>query len=183
MLVQPTERVEVWNTFFKLAREQAIPLKKLQNATWKVRPQRFRGGTLGKAQIRSLGTVALSYLALEARANHLIAELVDESKLSQRKAVEIGFLDTKEKWALLPKLAGKTASIDFSRRPHQAVAQLCSLRNDLFHVNYARLLKKLPKPGAALSLFNSFVYAMEDMNVILGRHPQKDPDILRIALR
>jgi hypothetical protein len=182
MPVPATERVEVWNTLFKLTREQAIPLKKSQNPTWKARPKRFKGGTLDKAQIRSLATVAWCYLALEARANHLIAELVDESKLSQKKAEKVGFLGTQEKWALLPKLWGKSAAVDFSRGPHQAVAQLCSLRNDLFHVNYARLLRKLPKPRTALSLFNSFVYAMEDMNVILGRHAQADPDVLGIAL-
>lgn len=178
-----TERIEIWNTFFKLARDEAISLRELQDPNWKAPPHSFLGGILGNAEVRSPAIVAWCYLAVEARVNHLTAELRDNGLLTVKEAKAVSFLKTEEKWALLPKLAGKNTTINFNQPPHQAVTQLCSLRNDLFHVNYERLLRKLPRPRTAMSLFNNFVEAMEDMKVILGRHTRADPNVLRIALR
>ena len=56
------------------------------------------------------------------------------------------------------------------------------MRNDLFHVNYDRLVERLPSPQNAAKLFNEFVEAMEDMNVVLGRRPEPDRNVLGIAL-
>jgi len=182
MPADETERVKVWNTFFKFARDEAASLKRLQNPTWVAKHHTFLGGTLDDEKMRSLAVVAWCYLALEARVSHLIEELKDNHVLSTHEASAVHFLRTKEKWALLPKLAGKSMTVSFDRPPHQAIAELSSLRNHLFHVNYDRLVERLPSAQNAVKLFNEFVEAMEDMNVVLGRHPEPDRNVLGIAL-
>lgn len=182
MPADETERVKVWNTFFRFARDEAASLKRLQNPDWVAPHHTFLGGTLDDDKRRSLAVVAWCYLALEARVSHLIEELRDEHVLSPDEASAVHFLRTKEKWALLPKLAGNSTILRFDRPPHQAIAELCSLRNDLFHVNYDRLVQRLPSPQKAVALFNQFVKAMEDMNVVLGRHLEPDRNVLGIAL-
>jgi hypothetical protein len=102
--------------------------------------------------------------------------------VSKDEACAVHFLRTNEKWALLPKLSGKVAVVDFSCRPHQAVAELCGLRNDFFHVKYDQLVESLPSPRKVVNLFNDFVEAMEDMNVILGRVKKHRKTVLNIAL-
>ena len=182
MTADETERVKVWNTFFKFARNEAVSLKRLQNPAFVAKHHTFLGGTLDDEKTRSLAVIAWCYLALEARVSHLIEELKGDQVLSTHEASAVHFLRTKEKWALLPKLAGKSTTVSFERPPHQAIAQLSSLRNDLFHVNYDRLVERLPSTQNAVKLFNEFVAAMEDMNVVLSRHPEPDQDVLGIAL-
>ena len=184
MPIDALSRVKVWNTFFKIAREQAVSTKKSQNNRWSDPGLTFSGGTLDDSKTHSLAVVAWCLLALEARASHLIEELRDKKKLTPTQARAALHLPIQEQWALLPKLARrrKRTDISFDKAPHQAVAELARLRNDLFHVNYDNLLMKLPPPRKALSLFNEFVYAMEDMNVILGRHKRHYKRVLGIAL-
>ncbi|MCX5991031.1 MAG: hypothetical protein NTZ04_01670 [Chloroflexi bacterium] len=185
MSVDAVNRVKVWNTFFRLAREQAVSAKKLQDINWSDPGHVFGGGTLDNERIHSLAVIAWCLLALEAREAHLIEELKDQGKLTPAQAKAAHFLGIQEQWALMPKLAGKSGkhnNIRFDKPPHQAIAELASLRNDLFHVNYENLLKKLPTPQKAVSLFNQFVYAMEDMNVILRRHKKRHKRVLSIAL-
>ena len=182
MPADETERVKVWNTFFELAHDEAASLKRLQKPTWVAKHHTFLGGTLDDEKTRSLAVVAWCYLALEARVSHLIDELKDDHVLSDDEALAAHFLPTKEKWALLPKLAGKSKTVSFGRPPQQAIAELASLRNDVLHVKYDHLVKRLPTPKKAVKLFNEFVDAMEDMNVVLGRHPQPDSNVLGIAL-
>ena len=176
MALDEVGRVKVWNTFFKLAREQAVSAKKFQDASWADPGHDFLGGTLGDKGIHSLGVVTWCLLALEAREAHLIEELKLPS-LEAEKAHRAGIQD---QWALLADSAG--IHIDFGKPPHQAIAELDGLRNHLFHVNYESLLAHLPSPRKAVSLFNEFVRAMEDMNVILGRHKEADEGVLSIAL-
>jgi hypothetical protein len=183
MSLDENERVRVWNTFFKLARDEAAFVKQLQDPSWVTPERKLDGGLLDDKSIHSLAVIAWCCLALEARVSHLVEELKEQCVLSKDEAWAVHFLRTKEKWALLPKLSGKTTDVSFDHPPHQAISELCGLRNDLFHVNYNQLVEKLPSPRKAVSLFNHFVEAMEDMNVILGRHPEPDPNVLSITLK
>lgn len=184
MLIDSYSCVKVWNTFFKIAREQAVFTKKSQNNEWSDPGHTFSGGTLDDSKMHSLAVVACCLLALQARTSHLIEELREKNKLTPMQARAALHLPIQEQWALLPKLARrhKRTDISFDKAPHQAVAELAQLRNDLFRINYDKLLGNLPPPGKALSLFNEFVYAMEDMNVILGRHKRHHKRVLGIAL-
>jgi hypothetical protein len=185
MSVDAINRVKVWNTFLRLARERAVCAKKLQDVKWSDSGHVFVGGTLDDEKIHSLAVIAWCLLALEAREAHLIEELKDQGKLTPQQAKAAHFLGIQAQWALMPKLAGKRGKhndIDFTETPHRAIRKLALLRNDLFHVNYDKLLKKLPSPQEAVSLFNQFVYAMEDMNVILRRHRKHRKRVLNIAL-
>jgi len=110
-------RVKVWNTFFKLAREQAILLKKLQDPSWTERVHSLSGGTLNDQKTLSLSVIAWCLLALEAREAHLIEELKDQGKLTPEQAKAAHFLGIQEQWALIPKLAGKRAVINFENTP------------------------------------------------------------------
>ena len=53
------------------------------------------------------------------------------------------------------------------------------------HVNYVELNRALqddfPTPARMVTLFQQFVHAMEDMNVILGQRPQALPEVLALA--
>jgi len=182
MSLDAANRVKVWNTFFKLARDQAILLKKLNKPSWMERAHNLLGGTLNDQKTLSLAVVAWCLLALEAREAHLIEELKDQGKLTPEQAKAAHFLGIQEQWALIPKLAGKRTVINFRSAPHQSISELASLRNKLFHVKYERLVQDLPLGQKAVSLFNQFVYAMEDMNVILQRHKRHHKRVLRIAL-
>jgi len=184
MSIDSPDRVKVWNTFFKMAREQAVSAKKSYDKNWLDSGKTFSGGTLDDSKTQSLAIVAWCLLALEARASHLTEELRDKGRLTSAQARAVHYLPIQEQWALLPKLArrNKHSDISFEKAPHQAIAEVASLRNDLFHVNYDNVLKNLPPPRKAVSLFNEFVYAMEDMNVILGRHKKHHKRVLGIAL-
>ena len=72
--------------------------------------------------------------------------------------------------------------IDFRKDPHQAVANLAALRNKLFHVRYESLIQDIPPNQQAVNIFNKFVYAMEDMNVILQYNRKHRKRVLSIAL-
>jgi len=185
MSVNAVNRVKVWNTFFRLAREQAVSAKKLQDINWPDPGHVFGGGTLDNEDIHRLAVIAWCLLALEAREAHLIEELKDQGKLTPAQAKAAHFLGIREQWALMPKLAGKSGkrtNISFDKPPHKAISDLAKLRNGLFHVKYEKLVGKLPSAQEAVSLFNQFVYAMEDMNVILRRHKKHHKRVLSIAL-
>ena len=170
-MVQPADRVRIWNSFFKLAWDEAKLLH--ESSTGEKVSKQFAplGGTLANPGFHILATLLLCNLAIEARANHLIDELEDRGKLTRDEARAAQQLPTQHKWFLLPKLAGINKQLDPNSGPHQAIAEICALRNDLLHVKYASLLrKKLPSPSKALNLFARFVEAMEDMNVTLRRH-------------
>ncbi len=175
------ERVRIWNSFFALAREEAKRVFEISEKC-KVKDDWLpKGGILHEEAMRILATLVLCNLAIEARANHLLEELFEEGRISEDVADAARQLSTKHKWFLLPALAGKSTTLSASAGPHQAIAELCGLRNDCIHVNYDQLLKNLPPAGKILSCFRRFVEAMEDLNVVLGRHSQADPDILKIG--
>jgi hypothetical protein len=182
MSVDASERVEVWNTFFKLAREQAVFAKKLEDASWLDRGHTFLGGTLDNEKTYSLAVVAWCLLALEARESHLVEEFRDKNLISRKEAEAVHRLNIERKWALLPRLAGKRKRVEYDKLPHSAIVKLCKYRNMIFHVKYDELVANIPSIAEAVDLFNGFVYAMEDMNVILKRHKKHRKRVLRIAL-
>lgn len=171
-MVDPADRVAIWNSFLKLSWTEAKRVFELSNDRQSQKTLEPLGGTLPDVEYHELATLALCTLAIEARANHLIDELVEEGKITQDVADAARWLPTKHKWFLIPRLAGVQSDLDSSAGPHQAVAQICDLRNDIIHVNYQRLKEKLPSPNTVLTYFKRFIEAMEDMNVILGRDIQ-----------
>ena len=178
-MVEPTDRVKIWNSFFKLAWTEAQSVHEVSSGTTRAKEFEPLGGTLSPEEHHILATMVLCNLAIEARANHLLDELIERGKISHSEGEAARWLPTKHKWFLLPKLAGVTAKLDDASGPHQAVSQICSLRNNLLHVDYAGIQKQLPTPDGALSLFAKFVEAMEDMNVVLGRHNKHEKEVLK----
>ena len=180
-MIEPSDRVKIWNSFFKLAWTEAKSLHERSTGISSAKVFDPLGGTLGEVEIHTLATMVLCNLAIETRANHLIDEMIEEGKITQSEGEAARWLLTRHKWFLLPKLDGINAKLDKASGPHQAVVQICSLRNDLMHVNYTDLQKQLPKPDTALSLFAKFIEAMEDMNVLLGRHDKPQKEVLELS--
>jgi hypothetical protein len=176
-------RVRIWNTFFKLAWAEA----KLLFETTRGRESQDEfdpdGGTLDDDEFHSLATLVLCTLAIEARANHLLDELVEQGKLEDAVADAAKRLPAEHKWFLLPTLGGTGKTISATEGPHQAIKQICALRNDLIHVDYGGLKRKLPTPDTVFSYFERFVAAMEGMNVVLQRGGRDEPrdEVLRIG--
>ncbi len=175
------DRVKMWNTFFKLAWEEAKIVYEKDSDTICKKTFKTAGGILSPEDFHILAALTLCNLAIEARANHLIDELCEKGILSKDEANAAQYLPPQNKWALLPKLAGKRINIDFSRPPHSAISQICALRNDIMHVRYSNIRKKLPKPKTLLSCFNNFVLGMEDMNAILRRIKKPREAVLNIG--
>jgi hypothetical protein len=175
----PIDRVKIWNTFFALAHEQAKALSGMSGAGPPLPDPFDQRGALPEEQARILATLAFTTLAIEARANHLLEELQESRTISPEVCHAARHLPPQAKWFLLPRLAGKTAQLDASRPPHQAVAQLCALRNRLLHVDYMGLHNRLPTKAQTLSDFRGFVAAMADMNVVLDRWPAPKPEVVK----
>ena len=182
-MVEKEKRVWVWNTFLVLARSQA---KKIFEKVEKCKAKDEwspSGGTLPDLQVNILGTLVLCILAIESRANHLIEELLEQGRITDEVAKAAKRLPIKEKWFFLPALIGKPHNtLSSSEGPHQAIAELCDLRNETIHVSYDAILKNLPNHGKMLSLFRGFVEAMEDLNVVLGRHTEVNRNVLKIGI-
>jgi hypothetical protein len=128
----------------------------------------LKGGSLPDEKYHVLALLLLCNLAIEARANHLIHELHERGRIAEKVAKSALWLPTEEKWFFLPILAKSSTKTKTGQMPHQAISQICDYRNDLIHVRYAKLCKKpLPTPRNMISLYNNFVRAMENMNVII----------------
>jgi hypothetical protein len=177
----PEQRVTIWNSFFKLAWQEAKCVFEHSRRCTSSDTFTPPGGTLGDEASHVLAALVFSVFSIEARANHLIEELREAGTITADVADAARWLPPKQKWFLLPTLAGKPNRLTAISGPHQAVAQLCDLRNNLMHVQYDRLGEKLPSPETALSYFERFVEAMEDMNVVLGRHDSPLPEVLKIG--
>ena len=177
------ERVQIWNSFFRLAWGEAKRVFELSNQCEGADSFKPDGGTLPEEEFHILAAVVLCNLAIEARANHLIEELIEAKTIKADVGRAARQLPTRHKWFLLPTLAGSTAQLDAASAPHQAIAQLCTLRNAALHVDYEKLHGRLPNADAMLSYFKHFVEAMEDMNVILKRGGRTGPlpDVLKLG--
>lgn len=76
-------------------------------------------------------------------------------------------------------LNGQASSSSLSSPQHQAVATLCKFRNEFVHVKFdRRIVVDLPPRDEALRLYNERLVAMEDINVLLGRHKTRDKKIV-----
>lgn len=178
MATAPIDRVKIWNTFFALAHEQARALSQLSGTGSPLTDPFDDRGALPEEQARILATLAFTTLAIEARANHLIEEQEEQKNINSDVGRAARHLPPQLKWFLLPKLAGKPV-LDSSKLPHQAVAEICALRNRLVHVDYTGLHNKLPTKAQTLGYFRGFVEAMADMNVVLGRWSAAQPSVVR----
>jgi hypothetical protein len=181
MPILPNEdRVRIWNAFLSRTWCEAQSLAKRMGKSPTLadfHPKLILGE---EAQSR-LALLAFCTLAIEARANHHIDELVERGRLTENEAAVLQRLSADAKWFLLPKLAGSRKRFDRDKPPHQAVAEICGKRNILFHVNFRRLSEGLPNAGKLLSLFRDFVAAMEDMNVVLKRVRRPRRRVLEIG--
>ncbi len=177
--IPPLDRVAIWNGFFRLAWSEVKAIFELEN-NCTVAEQFSAGPTpvLPEDEFHVLAAVLMCALAIEARANHLLDEFVQEGKVSQDVADAVRRLPPKHKWFLLPSLVGNAVKLDAKQGPHQAVAQLCELRNDFIHVNYAGIKARLQDKGQILSYFRRFVQAIDDMNVMLNRPGAPNPALV-----
>lgn len=174
------DRVRIWNTFLRQAWREANALATRSGKTSRLKDFRPKVILSDEAQSR-LALLAFCTLAIEARTNHHIDELVEKGRLTEEEAAVLQRLSADAKWFLLPKLAGARKRFARDKTPHQAVAEICRQRNVLFHVNFRRLNDGLPDAGKLLSLFREFVAAMEDMNVVLKRIRRPRQRVLEIG--
>ena len=161
------ERVAIWNALFVRAFDDASSLANLRRLAPRrsLKPQIV----LPPAKAHALLLLGSCALAIEARCNHLIDDLVEKGRLSEEEGAAIQRLPARAKWFMLPRLAGSRARFDPGRKPHSAIAEICGQRNALVHVNYTKLGQGIPSADKALALFRDFVEAMEHLNVVLRR--------------
>ena len=173
------DRVRFWNALFGKASAEASVIAQRSGKAQK----RNHRPKLQLSDDETSRLILLIYctLAIEARANHLIDELVERGRLSESESTAVQRLSAEAKWFMLPKLAGVRKRLDPARPPHQAIVELCALRNALFHVNFKRIQDRLPPAGKMLSLFSGFVAAMEDLNVVLGRSTRPRRAVLELG--
>ena len=179
-LLPKDDRIRIWNALFHQAWSQACDLAKTKGKA----PKRGHFAPrliLSEEEQLCLLLLAHCILAIEARANHLIDEMVEEGRLDKREAASVQRLSADAKWFLLPKIAGVKKRLKRDTGPHQAIAEICAQRNVLFHVNFHRLKDGLPDAGKMLSLFRDFVVAMEEMNVLLRRVRRSRKRVLDIG--
>jgi hypothetical protein len=174
------ERAEVWNTYFILAREQALKLKNAKDRPLKTR---IGGSTLSEIDAYKLSTILMCNLAIEARINHLFLEYKEEiiniKKITSKTYDYIlEHTNAITKWELLPSLVcGKEVYFDINdfRNGHQRVIKdLWDMRHKLIHVKYDELIKTLELDETkVMNYFKNFVEAMEWMNVYLERGDER----------
>jgi hypothetical protein len=183
MATKDSERVEVWNAFLSLAREQGVAIKKSLEPEWtdKLSPNlTFQAERLSEDETRRLSLLTWCMLSIEARANHLIEERMQPQDKASSRLKKRHFENFEQKWIFLANSARQGIKLD--KAPHNSVRKLQKLRNDIMHVDFEGVKERLPSAAECLDLFNDWIEAMEDMNVRLGRHPKPDPIVLTIAL-
>lgn len=177
-----TERVNIWNSYFAEAREAAEKVKRIENdESVPVPKSQLEGGVMSPREHWVAQLILRCVLAIEARANHLISEANEYKKISEKRKDALLHLRTDYKWILLPIATGHRKGIDESKNPHQAVMKMCAHRDKLIHVKF-NTDWKLPGPKEAVNLFNQFVEAMEDMNVVLERRTEPDNAVLNLKI-
>ena len=179
-MVKELDRVKIWNSYLIEAREFANKLNECSGNN-KFSTITLAGGTLSAEEHYIIMTIIHSVLAVEARVNHLLHELKEEGSINETLRNTVLRSDTKNKWALLPTLAGKQNEISYDKMPHQAISELLRYRNQLIHVIYKKedFLDELPSKSKTIRLYNEFIEAMENMNVLLDRYQEKEEVILK----
>jgi hypothetical protein len=175
-------RVERWNAFLHLARDatRAVDTESLATTP---RDSKRSGARLSEQQEAILAALSFCTLAVEARINHLVHEEHEEGRLSRRERDAMLRLPLEHRWFLLPRITGRRRQLSSDGEPHEAIAQICAARNDLVHVRFAELRQRLPNVGEMVGLYNDFIRAMEDMNVVLGRTPKPRHAVLALMIR
>jgi hypothetical protein len=181
--LEDPERVKIWNTYFSLSRISARALKKKMSRDFRLPRHHFEGGKLSVEEVDKLQLLTWCILAAESRASHLIHEAVEKHLISNTKENKYRNLSISGQWEILPKVFGQNTNVDFLKEPHDSIQQLSDLRKHLFHVNYGELKMQLDAltPDNVIKLFVNFVYAMEDMNVLIGRINKPRPEVHEIA--
>jgi len=183
------KRVEIWNTFLKMARDSAVSLKQFTSPGWKDSGYNWdkqrTGGTLGEEDMLKLSLLSWCILAAQARASHLIQECKEEKPISGTHTKKLMDMNFQKQWLSLPRIYGK-GNIDIYKDPsYTVIKELQTIRNNLFHVNHDKLKNQLDNIDSddLLDYFVRFVNAMEDMNVLLERGGRKEakPEVRAIA--
>jgi hypothetical protein len=99
---EPSDRVAIWNSFFKLAWLEAQRVFEIDKNCRSIDTFMPQGGTLPDDQFHVVAAVVLCNLAIEARANHLIEELIESGKITADVGQAARLLPTKHKWFILP---------------------------------------------------------------------------------
>src|SRR5947207_1510169 len=116
----PEERVTIWNSFFKLAWQEAKCVFEHSRQCTSSETFTPAGGTLGDEESHVLAALVFCVFSIEARANHLIEGLREDGVITADVASAARRLPPKEKWFLLPTLAGKPNQLTSDSGPHQA---------------------------------------------------------------
>ena len=135
------DRVKFWNSLFHSAWESTKTVYEAQNKCKSSKSFHPVGGRTTDDQENVLHSLLFTTLAIESRINHLIIELTESGKISDKECRAIQQLNIRDKWFLLPKIAGKRYKLDASKAPHQAICEICSIRNSLIHVNFNQLIR------------------------------------------
>lgn len=175
-----TERVKVWNTYFRAAREHAAELYPLLNNGKP--PQKFdwkpAGETLEGREFHGLGMLTFCCLAIEARVNHMIDEKVKEKKISEKEGGKLKRNENfRQRWVGLANRVG--VPLDMQKEPHKVIWELFEIRDAIFHMRFDELKEKLSYLSD-YNYFTRFVNAMDDYNVKLRNEPSS-ADVLKIG--
>jgi hypothetical protein len=174
------ERVQIWNTLFK---EATTCAQALFNNSAVASPAKFKpkGGVLPEPNRSTLMLLLYCTMSIEARANHLIEELEERGKITTDEARAASRLPPADKWFLLPKLAGARRGIKSGTAPHNAVKEICGLRNALMHVDFDKLSKKLPTHSRMRQLYRDFVLAIDDMSIRVARNRKPSRVLAKVS--
>ena len=141
------ERVQIWNTFFHQAWLEAKTLHEKSHGSHVTKHFKPKGETPAWNDRAVLALLVQCTLAIEARANHLIDELIKKNEITEAEGRAAQQLPARGKWFLLPRIAGVKTHLSDKTSPHQAIAEICAMRNNLAHVNFKRLRSALPIPA------------------------------------
>ena len=173
------DRVMMWNSYLAEARNYAKKLEESGNVSG-ISDIPLEGDTLSPEDHYSLMTILHIALAIEARTNHYLHELEEREKVTRSERDALKWLNFKNRWVLLPRIARADEHVDFEVWPHLAISKIHKLRDKYFHVKFERneIVREIPKKNETLQLYNMFIEAQEGMNVVLGRIDAKRPDVL-----
>ncbi|HEX7898017.1 MAG TPA: hypothetical protein VF950_09680 [Planctomycetota bacterium] len=165
------DRVKIWNSLLRMARADAINLHDQQSAfplidkTWTP-----KGGTLADDDCHALAMLTHLCQAAEARTNHMIEELSEERRITEPEAHMLKWASLKDRWFSLPRFGRTRKRLDPGKEPQSIVALLAKVRDDIFHVKFDGLHKKL-EPMRKPELFTRFVEATFELNrVVRGEY-------------
>jgi hypothetical protein len=174
-----TDRVMMWNSYLAEARNYAKKLEESGNVS-DISDIPLEGDTLSPEDHYSLMAVLHIAVAIEARTNHYLHELEEKGMVTRKERDALKWLNIKNRWTLLPRIARADEQVDLEEWPHLAISEIHKLRIKYFHVKFEenRIVREIPKKNETLQLYNMFIEAQEDMNVVLGRIGAKRPDVL-----